>query len=175
LDLNDVTRTILQSNLQEPHVYYFWHCNLCAAPMLRPLHKGRPMYGLMSASRDGAWLEALVKWFKVDAIRGSSTWRGDFALKELDQRKHAVCDIVITPDGPKGPRCQCKVGSLKWAWTHRYPVIALHFEMPHAWQLRSWDRFRIPKPFSTIHVKAYAIPTAALELEAFQAAVQRYL
>ena len=115
------------------------------------------MYGLMSASKDGAWLEALVHWFKVEAIRGSSTWRGSVALKELETNARKICDIVITPDGPKGPRHRCKYGSLKWAFENNLPIICLQINTPKAWRLSSWDRFRIPIPFTSVSVAARTI------------------
>ena len=74
--------------------------------------------------RLGAWLETLVKWFHVEAIRGSSSWRGAKALQELETHQNTRCDIIITPDGPKGPRCQCKPGSLHWTAAHHFDVIA---------------------------------------------------
>ena len=134
------------------------------------------MYGLMSASKDGAWLEALVHWFHVKAIRGSSTWRGSVALKELGIYAHKSCDIVITPDGPKGPRHRCKYGSLKWAFANHFSVICLQINTPHTWELSSWDRFRIPIPFSCLSVKAQQIlPNSNTSWEHFIEKIQANL
>ena len=152
--MDSQTQQLMKSAQNRVCVFYFWHHNLFAAPMLRKLRKNRYIYGLMSASKDGAWLEALVKWFGVEAIRGSSSWRGKTALNELEQRKNFVCDIIITPDGPKGPCCRCKPGSIKWALMHNFEIIGLCFSMNRFWSLRSWDRFKIPVPFSTISIQA---------------------
>jgi len=148
------TQQLIRSIGDRVSVFYFWHHNLFVAPMLRKLRKNRSMYGLISSSKDGAWLEALVKWFGVRAIRGSSSWRGQTALHELEQRKNFVCDIIITPDGPKGPRCSCKPGSMKWALMNDFEIVGLRFSMNRFWSLKSWDRFKIPVPFSTISIQA---------------------
>ena len=173
LRMDAPTKTILSECSKKPCVIYFWHHNLFVAPMLRRLRKNRPMYGLVSASKDGAWLEALVRRFDVKSIRGSSTRRGHTALLELEQVAHENCDIIITPDGPKGPPCVFKEGSLRWTCGHNFTVIVLHFEMPDAWKLNSWDGFRIPKPFSTVHLTATMFDTKHFECEGLRELARR--
>lgn len=157
ITLDKSSQNLMASNSACPCVFYFWHQNLFVAPVLRKLRKHRRMVGLMSASKDGAWLETLIKWFNVDAIRGSSSWRGARALQELDTQVKNLCDIIITPDGPKGPRCQCKSGSLHWTVLHNFDVIALKFKMYRFWQLKSWDGFKIPIPFSKVSIQVHHI------------------
>ncbi len=151
--LDEDSRKVMATYTKKPCVFYFWHHNLFVAPILRKMRGQRAMYGLMSASKDGAWLEFLVKMFHVQAVRGSSTWRGSSALKELEDCRQN-CDIIITPDGPKGPRCVMKPGSVKWVCQHKFNIITLSFDMQSAWKLKSWDQFHLPKPFSKIIVKA---------------------
>lgn len=154
LKMDKTTQEVMSQKPQVPCIFYFWHHNLFVAPMVRKMRGKRLMYGLMSASKDGAWLEALVRWFRVEAIRGSSSWRASKALQEMEQCTHTVCDIVITPDGPKGPRCQSKPGSIKWAFNQQAKIIGMNFQMSRAWYLKSWDHFCIPMPFSSIYLKA---------------------
>ena len=176
LKMDEETQRLLLSKNQPTCVFYFWHDALFMAPLLRKFRGKRPMYGLMSASKDGAWLEALVRWFHVKAIRRSSTWRGSVALKELEMSAHKTCDIVITPDGPKGPRHCCKHGSLKWAFENHFSVICLQINTPHAWTLSSWDRFRLPIPFSCLSVKAQQIvKNSSTSLEQFTEKIQANL
>ena len=136
-------------------VFYFWHNQLFVAPKIRLKYRPRrPMYGLISASKDGAWLESFVSFFNVFAVRGSSSWRGGQALTELNEKLNdEPCDIIITPDGPRGPRYQCKFGSLQFVCEKQLPVVFLNLDMKHFWQLHSWDHFRIPKPFSKVIVR----------------------
>ena len=157
LKMDAETKRLLCNTNQSTCIFYFWHDALFAAPLLRKFRKNRIMYGLMSASKDGAWLESLVRFFKVKAIRGSSTWRGSIALKELEVNARATCDIIITPDGPKGPRHCCKQGSLKWALENNFSIICLQINMSKAWILASWDHFRLPLPFSSLSTKAHRI------------------
>ena len=146
----------LNQYLDKPCNIYFWHNCLFFAPKLhlRCKRHNKPIYGLISASKDGALLETLVSYFGVRVIRGSSSWRGQLALKELSQKiEDENCDIIITPDGPRGPRYVCKPGSLRLACNKQVPVIFLSLKM-NAWKLNSWDHFRIPKPFSKVIVHA---------------------
>lgn len=166
LKMDKITQDLLLNKNQQTCIFYFWHDALFMAPLLRKFRNGRLMYGLMSASKDGAWLEALVRWFNVRAVRGSSTWRGSVALKELEENSHKTCDIIITPDGPKGPRHVCKQGSLKWVLENNFCIICLQIHTSNVWTLSSWDQFRIPLPFSYLSVKARQItlePSMPLE------------
>ena len=173
LRMDAMTKAILSECPKKPGVIYFWHRNLFVAPMLRRLRKNRPMYGLISASKDGAWLEALVRRFDVKGIRGSSTRRGQTALLELEQVTHEKCDIIITPDGPKGPPCVFKEGSLRWVCERNFTVITLHFDISDAWKLNSWDGFRIPKPFSTLTLTATMFETKNFEFDGLRELVRR--
>ena len=172
LRMDAPTKAILSEFPKKPCVIYFWHHNLFVAPMLRRLRENRPMYGLISASKDGAWLEALAHWFDVKSIRGSSTRRGRTALLELEQVAHENCDIIITPDGPKGPPCVFKEGSLRWVCGRNFTVITLHLELSDAWKINSWDGFLIPKPFSTVCLTATMFDTKNFECEGLRELVR---
>lgn len=167
-------RAILNQLANTHCVFYLWHRNLFIAPMVRYLRKEHAMYGLISASRDGAWLEALVNCFNIGAIRGSSTWHGRTALQESEE-KIKTGDVVITPDGPQGPANQCKPGSLKWVYTQHYPTVAIHLEATRAWYLNTWDRFCIPKPFARITLKLHSIPSEGIDFDTFYQKVQQHL
>jgi len=72
------------------------------------------------------------------------------ALK-LFQKENAA--IIVTADGPKGPRKIAKEGSIKLAKKHNVPIVAASAISSSYWELPSWDQTKIPKPFSTIYVK----------------------
>ncbi len=59
-------------------------------------------------------------------------------------------DVAITPDGPRGPRHSVAPGIVKLAQKMDAYILPFHYEASSFWQLGSWDRFEIPKPFSTI-------------------------
>ncbi|MDR2100742.1 MAG: DUF374 domain-containing protein, partial [Campylobacteraceae bacterium] len=93
------------------------------------------------------------KRFKFNYIRGSSR-KG--AVKALIQAMSALkkgSDVGITPDGPKGPVHSISDGVSVLAFKCSVPVIAAGYTLNSFWQLKSWDKARVPKPFSTITYK----------------------
>jgi hypothetical protein len=78
----------------------------------------RPLTALVSASKDGAMLAAVLKNFGVEQVRGSTTRRGPQALLELTKCAHRGCDLAVTPDGPKGPRYVVQKGVIVLAQDH---------------------------------------------------------
>jgi len=90
--------------------------------------------------------------FGFHAVRGSSS-RG--AREGLLGLKHVIESgqpAIFTADGPRGPIYQTKMGPIKLAQTTGAPIGAFHLEPEHAWVMKSWDRFLIPKPFTRICV-----------------------
>ncbi len=135
----------------KPTVLVFWHNRLfLACEVYRRFRKGRVTYGLISASRDGAWLAAFMELSGLHAIRGSSSRRGREALNELQKRLREGSDIAITPDGPRGPAYSFKAGAPLLAAQTGARVLLVNASFSSAWRLRSWDRFYLPKPFSTV-------------------------
>jgi len=139
---------------KEPVLVCLWHNRILGATLVdvqflykRPL----PLNVLTSASKDGGMLAALVKHFRMGNIRGSSSRRGAAALLELKRNLSAGCDIVITPDGPRGPCYHMAPGILYLAANTSTPIVPLVVEMNSFWKFgKRWDAFRMPKPFSTV-------------------------
>ena len=61
-------------------------------------------------------------------------------------------DIIITPDGPRGPCYTLSPGLIFLAQKTGAPVSRIDVEYSRYWELKSWDRFRIPKPFSRVTI-----------------------
>ncbi|HFD13857.1 MAG TPA: hypothetical protein ENJ34_00980, partial [Epsilonproteobacteria bacterium] len=59
-------------------------------------------------------------------------------------------EVLITPDGPKGPRHSMSVGAVGIALKSKLPIFVMNFTAQNYWQLGSWDRFVIPKPFTKV-------------------------
>ena len=70
------------------------------------------------------------------------------SIRLLEQKR---C-LVITPDGPRGPRERVKPGVAQIAITAGAPVVPLAIGVDRCWRLKSWDGFIIPKPFSRVQV-----------------------
>ena len=55
--------------------------------------------------------------------------------------------IVITPDGPRGPRQRLGAGPLRLAKMTGAPILPCLFAVKSRKQFDSWDRFVLPLPF----------------------------
>jgi lysophospholipid acyltransferase (LPLAT)-like uncharacterized protein len=106
------------------------------------------MAALVSASRDGGFLAAILDCYKVQPVRGSSSRRGPQALLELTTWADRGFDLAITPDGPRGPCYQVQQGVMSLAQVTGLPIIPFSCSVGWKLQLNSWDRFQIPLPFS---------------------------
>jgi lysophospholipid acyltransferase (LPLAT)-like uncharacterized protein len=112
------------------------------------------LVALISASHDGGVLARALRYFNIEAVRGSSSRRGPQALLELTtwiERGHCV---AITPDGPRGPRYVVQDGILALAQVSGLSILPVSAVMRWKFCLKSWDRFQVPLPFSRcdIHV-----------------------
>ena len=107
---------------------------------------------LISASRDGDLLTDAIRRFGFDVVRGSSSKMGSTALLQLSQVLAEGGDVVITPDGPRGPAYQLGPGPVFLAQKTGAPVLPINLEYSHCWRINSWDRFILPRPFSQVRV-----------------------
>ena len=128
-----------------PGVYPLWHSHQLSAVW----HLRRRGSGIViSASRDGEYIARVARSLGFHAIRGSSSRGGATALKEMIRFVEGGGEGGITPDGPRGPRCSISPGVLAVARATGRPIVPFAFGLSRFWELPSWDRFRIPKPFS---------------------------
>jgi lysophospholipid acyltransferase (LPLAT)-like uncharacterized protein len=81
-------------------------------------------------------------------VRGSSTRGGGEALRLLTRQLRRGREVVVVPDGPVGPREVLKSGVIALARLSGAPIVPMAVGASRHWQLRSWDEFRIPKPFA---------------------------
>ena len=150
-----------------PIIHVLWHNQIFASPYLwRKMYPKRECVVLTSASKDGAVLASAVKVFKVGAVHGSSSRRGAAAIVALRRAAKAGKDLVFTPDGPRGPRYQLQPGVVKIAQTTGLLIVPMHIEYLSCWTLKTWDRFRIPKPFSKVRIALREPITVPRELDA---------
>ena len=130
-----------------------WHNRLLLLPhVLRTYLPNRKGAALISPSRDGDLLADLVKRFGYEVVRGSSSRRGAAAMLQLADVIGGGRDAVITPDGPRGPAYQIGGGIVFLAQKSGAAVIPINMEYESCWRLKSWDRFILPRPFSTVRV-----------------------
>ncbi|MBC2594716.1 lysophospholipid acyltransferase family protein [Ruficoccus amylovorans] len=149
------TRKVLGN--RKSGVEMLWHNQLFMTPEMARrymFYPGRRIHALISGSKDGAWLAGVFEAVNVVPIRGSSSWRGTEALREIVRILKDGEDVGITPDGPRGPCYSVQKGALMAAKMARTPVTLIAMNPSRAWRLKSWDRFYIPVPFTRVEVKA---------------------
>ena len=138
-----------------PQLYVLWHDRLfISAEIARRFRGQRPLHALISTSKDGAWLTAFFATMGLCAVRGSSSRGGREAATELVRVLKTGADAGITPDGPRGPAYAVKPGAVIVARRSGAKIILVGVTYESYWCLFGWDRFRLPKPFSRIHLCA---------------------
>jgi lysophospholipid acyltransferase (LPLAT)-like uncharacterized protein len=130
---------------KEPPLWTLWHETILMSVWY---HRDQDVHVMISASRDGELISRIARFFGYMPIRGSSSRGGREALNEIIHHFKEGHRCAITPDGPRGPRREIKMGVLNIARMTGCPVVPFAFEAEHCWRLKSWDRFIIPKPFS---------------------------
>jgi hypothetical protein len=140
---------------QEPVIFACWHGNLLLQPFLyyqfRKIPKAKV---LISEHFDGQLIAGVIDFFGLGTIHGSTTRGGAKVLIQGLKSLSDGFDIGITPDGPKGPRYTVSDGVVVMAQKRQAKVIVYSCVPSSFWQLGSWDRFVIPKPFCTLNFYA---------------------
>ena len=131
-----------------------WHQNIYFSIWL--LRK-QELTALISNSDDGDAIYDVFAHYNYRAVRGSTTRGGIQALKQLIKLLKEKNSVAITPDGPLGPPKKIQAGVILLAKYAGVPIIPWHYEASHQWNLNSWDRHKIPNPFSKI-VEAFGEP-----------------
>lgn len=135
-------------------VFIFWHdCLFGMIPILRRIGRYCRYSAFVSASRDGLLLQTICRRYSGCEVIGVAHDKRFLALRIMIQRLTEEKTVVLlTPDGPRGPPHQIKPGLFFAARKTGAPVMAMSWSASSYWQLRSWDRLKIPKPFSRIVV-----------------------
>jgi lysophospholipid acyltransferase (LPLAT)-like uncharacterized protein len=102
----------------------FWHAQQLMIPFG---YRGPGAHVLISQHRDGEIIARIIATFGHRAVRGSSTRGGAAALRELIRLGRSGKDVVVTPDGPKGPAQVAKMGVIQLARASGLPIVPLAF------------------------------------------------
>ena len=101
-----------------------WHARQLMMPLT---YRGTRAHILISQHQDGEIIARIVERFGFRAVRGSSTRGGVEALRQLIRLGRSGVDLVVTPDGPKGPPQIAKMGVMQLARASRLPIVPLAF------------------------------------------------
>jgi lysophospholipid acyltransferase (LPLAT)-like uncharacterized protein len=164
-----------------PVVFAFWHRALLACAYR---FRGLDIAVLISSSFDGELIARTVKLLGFTPVRGSSSRGGPAGLRQMLQAYAAGHRCAITADGPRGPMYVAKPGVASLAnqvegaagtatdmgtWVGCFHALPLR-----RWELGSWDRFMIPKPFSRVILSwPPHIPAGEVTTESVQACLER--
>jgi lysophospholipid acyltransferase (LPLAT)-like uncharacterized protein len=107
---------------------------------------------LVSHSGDGEMMHRLLGSFGYGTIRGSSSKGAPRAVREMLQGLKDAPAVVITPDGPRGPRHSMNPGLAWLAQASGRPVVPFGFACDRAWRFNSWDKACMPKPFAKVRL-----------------------
>jgi len=146
-------------------LFAFWHNRILMLPYLYEKYcPGRQVTVMISRSRDGKLIADIAAKFGVEAARGSTSKHGSDAFRTLVRKlRSGNQDVGITPDGPRGPLHSVQPGVVALAQKTQCPVVTLTCHYDRKWELKSWDRFQIPKPFArcTLVVGKPILPDSA--------------
>ena len=139
-------------------IYCVWHnrlplCLKAYYGYARRFIRTPGMAAMVSASKDGGFLTAILECFRVQPVRGSSSRRGPQALLELTSWAERGYDLAITPDGPRGPCYVVQQGVMSLAQITGLPILPASYHLGWKIRLKSWDRFQIPLPFSRCEMR----------------------
>ena len=133
--------------------YWHQHHLFCTWYMKQLIKRGLKIGFLISPSRDGEIPARLARSWGGEVIRGSTTRSGAQAMREMFNLvvKQKISPVT-TSDGPQGPFHVFKLGDILLAQFTQSPLLPMAYACSSSWQLRSWDRFIVPKPFSKIAI-----------------------
>lgn len=134
------------------YVVAFWHGSMLVGWFLHRPIRDANISALVSQSSDGEYLSAVIERWGYSMIRGSSHIGGKEAMQLMVEEVEKGHSLAITPDGPRGPRHEMKMGAVRIAQKTGVPLILVGIAAKKKKNLRSWDAFEVPMPFSEVSV-----------------------
>lgn len=136
-------------------IFAMWHEHVLGIMVAHAWTK--PYLALASRSKDGDYAAYVSTKLGFKSVRGSSRKKGKDkggkeALQEYVENLHAGNSGGLTVDGPKGPRRICKSGAVIMAKETGAAIMPVTAYYSSYWEFNSWDKFKVPKPFSKIIV-----------------------
>lgn len=159
-----------------PPILAFWHGRILPAIYY---FRRRGIVVITSRNFDGEWIARVIRRYGFGTARGSSSRGGVRALVQLRRDLAGGREVAFTLDGPRGPARVAQPGALWLAGATRHPVLPFHIETEKHWNLSSWDRTQVPKPFTRAAIafgEPLAVPSTADEaVEASRLALEASL
>ncbi len=131
----------------KPVILLIWHGRLLLAPYF---FRRRGIAALVSPSKDGEIIARIASGWSFRILRGSSSHAVVRAWNEMKKELQQGGELIIIPDGPKGPDRHLKPGCLKLAQETGAFLAPVSFSASRKKFLGSWDNFLLFYPFSRI-------------------------
>jgi len=131
-----------QACAQRGFLATLWHGRM-VVPMTA--HANQGLCVLVSPSADGQLVPPLLERLGYQWVLGSSNKNPARAVREMLERLKAGGRIIITPDGPRGPRHSVNPGPAWMARETGFPILPCGCVADRAWRFKSWDRFTLPR------------------------------
>lgn len=151
---------------EEQHVCVCWHGELFMSPQAyRHIHKKHKASAIISQHFDGSLIAGTLNLLGIRPLRGSSRKGAHKVLLQAFKSIKKGEEVLITPDGPKGPRHHMSDGAIGIALKSKLPIFIMNFTAESFWQVKSWDKFVIPKPFTKVDFYIQSISLDGMELD----------
>jgi lysophospholipid acyltransferase (LPLAT)-like uncharacterized protein len=137
-----------------PCILALWHNRivLMEYTLLRHGCPNRKYLAVISNSRDGRLIERATKKYPQGGVVRIPHNKRSQGLRTMVERLRRGDVLMLTPDGPRGPKYQAKPGIVYAAKQSEATIVPLCWKADRYWQFSSWDSFMIPKPFSKVDV-----------------------
>jgi len=149
---------------EEQHIIACWHSDLLMIPIYRHIRPHRSASAIISQHKDGEIVAKVLSYLSIKSLRGSTRKGARKVLLEAFRAIRAGDEIQISPDGPKGPRYHINDGAVALAQKGHLPIMIIGYRADRYWQLKSWDKFVIPKPFTKIDFYIQSLSVEGMEL-----------
>lgn len=161
----------------KPVIFLIWHGRIFIIPYF---FRRRGIMPLISPSKDGEIAAQIMSGWGYKILRGSGSHAIIKAWGEMTRELQDGGELIIVPDGPRGPNRKLKLGGLKLARETGAVLVPFTFSTSREKFLRSWDNFLFFYPFSrvtAIYGEHFAIPPGLKDddLERERQKIERYM
>ncbi|WP_297433633.1 lysophospholipid acyltransferase family protein [Sulfurimonas sp.] len=166
-----------QKITDESVIFACWHGELLMLPYLYKHYRQKPHAKVLISNHfDGELISRTIKYFGLGTLAGSTNRNAARVLIQAIKTIKEGYDIGITPDGPKGPRHEVADGIIVMAQKAGAKIVLVEIKPTKFWQLHSWDKFIIPKPFGVLHYYASSeLDVSSMELDVAREMIQKGL
>lgn len=139
---------------KKPVIFLIWHGKIFIVPYF---FRKRGIMPLISPSKDGEIPARIMDGWGYKILRGSGSHVVKGAWLEMKKELQSGGEVIIVPDGPRGPDRKLKLGCIKLAAETGAALVPFSFSASRKKILKSWDRFLIFYPLSKV-VAVYGQP-----------------